>query len=208
MFISLNGMIYLSSKKGVVMAKVLYLMRHGETLFNKLNRIQGVCDSPLTEWGIHQAKVAKKYLEGIAFDHYYCSTSERSSDTLELVIGDQPYTRVKELKEFNFGVFEGQSDYLEPKKIEDYDTFFIPYGGEGAKDMEKRVIDALTGIMEKEDHETVLAISHSGTSTYFLMHWEKEADKILKDGIGNCTILKYEYEDKKFKLLDIIRPEF
>ena len=33
-----------------------YLMRHGQTLFNTLNRIQGWCDSPLTEkgqgWGI------------------------------------------------------------------------------------------------------------------------------------------------------------
>ena len=29
----------------------LYLMRHGQTLFNTLNRIQGWCDSPLTEKG-------------------------------------------------------------------------------------------------------------------------------------------------------------
>lgn len=28
-----------------------YLMRHGQTLFNTLNRIQGWCDSPLTEKG-------------------------------------------------------------------------------------------------------------------------------------------------------------
>lgn len=30
----------------------LYLMRHGETLFNTQKRVQGWCDSPLTEKGI------------------------------------------------------------------------------------------------------------------------------------------------------------
>lgn len=190
------------------MVKVLYLMRHGETLFNKLERIQGACDSPLTEWGIHQAKVAKGYLEGIEFDQYYCSTSERSSDTLELIIGDQPYTRLKGLKEFNFGSFEGQPECLEPTRLEDYETFFVPFGGETGSGMEKRMVDTLTDVMEKDNHNQVLAVSHGGASTYFLMHWEEQAMDILKNGVGNCTIFKYEYEDKNFKLLDIIRPEF
>ncbi|MDN6419474.1 MAG: phosphoglycerate mutase family protein, partial [Lactiplantibacillus plantarum] len=34
------------------MAKTLYMMRHGETLFNRLKKIQGACDSPLTPKGI------------------------------------------------------------------------------------------------------------------------------------------------------------
>ena len=36
--------------------KTLYLMRHGETMFNAQHRIQGWCDSPLTERGIEQAR--------------------------------------------------------------------------------------------------------------------------------------------------------
>ena len=39
----------------------LYLMRHGETLFNTQKRVQGWCDSPLTENGICQAEQAKQY---------------------------------------------------------------------------------------------------------------------------------------------------
>lgn len=66
----------------------LYLMRHGETLFNVEKRIQGWCDSPLTERGREQARAAGRYLRdrGVTFDHLYCSTSERASDTLELVM--------------------------------------------------------------------------------------------------------------------------
>ena len=40
--------------------KKLYLMRHGQTLFNQLGKIQGACDSPLTEAGIRQAKGGKR----------------------------------------------------------------------------------------------------------------------------------------------------
>lgn len=58
----------------------LYMMRHGQTLFNVLKRKQGWCDSPLTELGIEQAKRAGEELRerGITFDHAYSSTSERA----------------------------------------------------------------------------------------------------------------------------------
>ena len=51
------------------MAKKLYLMRHGQTLFNVRKKIQGASDSPLTEVGIRQAQIAKQYFEnnGIVF---------------------------------------------------------------------------------------------------------------------------------------------
>ncbi len=55
------------------MKKTLYLMRHGQTLFNLQHKIQGWCDSPLTELGIKQAKVAGKWFKDhdITFDHAY-----------------------------------------------------------------------------------------------------------------------------------------
>ncbi len=50
--------------------KTLYLMRHGQTLFNSLGKIQGWCDSPLTEAGKSEAKRARDFFEreGICFD--------------------------------------------------------------------------------------------------------------------------------------------
>ena len=98
------------------MDKILYLMRHGQTLFNVRRKIQGVCDAPLTELGIEQAKKAAEYFREnqITFDHAYSSASERACDTLELVT-DMYYKRTKGLKEWNFGVFEGESEDLNPK---------------------------------------------------------------------------------------------
>ena len=109
--------------------KTLYLMRHGETLFNRLHKKQGWCDSPLTELGRKQALVAQQYFheQGIQFDGAFCSTAERASDTLELIT-DQPYTRLKGLKEWHFGRFEGQDEFLNP--AQPYEDFFLQYGGE------------------------------------------------------------------------------
>ena len=85
--------------------------------FNTLNRIQGWCDSPLTEKGREQARQVRAYFEkhDMTFDQYYCTTTERASDTIELATGRTDYQRVKGLKEMHFGIFEGQPEYLHPK---------------------------------------------------------------------------------------------
>ena len=191
------------------MKKTFYLMRHGQTLFNVRRKMQGSCDAPLTELGIKQCEEGAKYFENIELDHIYSSTSERASDTLEIVTGNKmPYTRVKDLKEMNFGVFEGESEDLSPP-IEEFESFFLKYGGESAKMVQERVVKACIEIMEKEDHNNVLAVSHGLCCLYFIREWMDTLDvaEAAKGGLPNCTIFKYEYEDKKFALVDIIRPE-
>ena len=62
-------------------------MRHGQTLFNEKKKIQGASDSPLTQLGIEQARMAKNYFDesNITFESLYASTQERASDTLEII---------------------------------------------------------------------------------------------------------------------------
>lgn len=117
------------------MTKTLYLMRHGETLFNQLGLIQGWCDSPLTTNGKQQAQAARDYFHAhhITFDKLYCSTAERCSDTLEIVSGRADYTRLKGLKEFNFGRMEGKPEYLHPNREPNqkgHGDFYLKYDGE------------------------------------------------------------------------------
>ena len=94
----------------------LYLMRHGETLFNTQKRVQGWCDSPLTENGILQAEQPSSTLqERYFFDAVYSSTQERATDTAKIVAPDYSVTQLKGIKEMNFGSFEAQPEHLLPK---------------------------------------------------------------------------------------------
>ena len=186
------------------MKKVLYLMRHGQTLFNLQHKIQGWCDSPLTDLGIKQAQVASEYFKTnhIIFDHAYSSTSERACDTLEIVTDYQmPYTRVKGLKEWNFGVFEGKDECLNPKLP--YGDFFQQFGGESEIELRERMVKTLTEIMNKYDHEIVLAVSHGAACAQFYRAWEEYTKIIKKERFYNCCILKFEYINGVFTLVEL-----
>lgn len=189
------------------MKKTLYLMRHGQTLFNVRRKIQGWCDAPLTELGIRQAKIAGDYFKQnqIVFDHVYSSTSERACDTLELIT-DIPYQRLKGLKEWNFGTFEGESEDLNPPLP--YGDFFVAYGGEGELEMRQRVADTLLEIMRQENHQVVLAVSHGAACRGFMRYWGKNSQVDTKKRLGNCCILKFEFENDEFSLVEIINHNF
>jgi Fructose-2,6-bisphosphatase len=184
-------------------------MRHGQTLFNVQHKIQGWCDAPLTRLGIQQAKIAGQYFKDnhITFDHAYSSTSERACDTLEYVTDFQmPYTRVKGLKEWNFGVYEGKDECLNPKLP--YGDFFKQFGGEGEMELRERMSKTLTEIMEKEGHESVLAVSHGAACAQFYRAWEKYAKVLKTERFYNCCILKFEYENGIFTLVEIHNHDF
>ena len=190
--------------------KDLYLMRHGQTFFNQEGLVQGACDSPLTELGQEQARQAGAYLKerGIHFGHLYSSTQERASDTLELVSGRTDYTRLKGIKEWNFGLFEAQPERLQPKfrpGATSFEDLFVPYGGEGVYQVGERVLVTLTEVMEQADAEPVLVVSHGGAMWAFYL---KIAAQALdpKVRFGNCAICHYHYEQGHFKLVEVIDP--
>lgn len=177
-------------------------------MFNVQKRIQGWCDSPLTENGIAQAKKAGQYFRdrGIIFDHAYCSTSERCSDTLELVT-DMSYTRLKGLKENFYGELEGESERLNAQLTpKDCETFYLQFGGESSNTTRDRMLRTLTEIMEKEDHSSVLAVSHSGACFNFLRAIQDPYEELQK-GFDNCCIFVYLYDNHQFALKEVIRQK-
>ena len=185
----------------------LYFMRHGQTLFNLLRRKQGWCDSPLTPLGIEQAQTVGAALRerGLTFDHAYSSASERACDTLELAFPGQPYSRVKGLKEWNFGKFEGASEDLNPRLP--YGDFFKQYGGEGEVEFRERLMATITEIMRRPDHESVLAVSH-GAATAQVMRAVGVEPLDMKNRIGNCCVLTLDFDPKteRFAFAGLYNP--
>lgn len=185
--------------------KTLYLMRHGQTLFNSLGKIQGWCDSPLTEAGKSEAKRARDFFEreGICFDKAYASTQERACDTLEIVTS-QDYQRLKGLKEWNFGLFEGESERLNPKVP--YSTEFVAYSGESADEVSCRMLATLTDVMtDLAENEAALAVSHGGACFRFLQTF-RDFSTDDRPFFSNCAIQELIFEEGQFHLKRSIDP--
>lgn len=175
--------------------KYIYLIRHGETLSNIYNRLQGWSDTPLTPKGIIQAKELYEQLKTIQFDCYYSSTSDRAYETGEYATAFQhPIQRDKRLREMNFGVKE----CLRPEELgypngTNYITCdWVPFGGENIDMLTERIGGFL-------DHIVSL---HGGTGRYCcfthgfsilaaIRYVDPRAyQRMIEENhkIGNCTV--------------------
>ncbi|AYY80416.1 histidine phosphatase family protein [Proteus vulgaris] len=90
----------------------IYFARHGKTLLNTFDRVQGWVDSPLTEDGIRVARYLGEGLKGIPFDSFYSSDAGRQRETMSVIlkqIGIENYklNELSGLREAFFGGFEG-----------------------------------------------------------------------------------------------------
>ena len=72
-----------------------YIIRHGETLLNSLNRAQGWSDSPLTCNGEKTAKELGIKLKNIAFSAAYTSDMLRAEQTAKLILSTKGNNDIK-----------------------------------------------------------------------------------------------------------------
>lgn len=96
---------------------VLYVTRHGKTMFNAAERAQGWSDSPLIDEGVEIAEQLGKGLkkEKVEFVSAYSSDSGRARETTELALKNNGqkkmnYTEDKRLREICFGTYEGDTN--------------------------------------------------------------------------------------------------
>ncbi|CAH0416823.1 histidine phosphatase family protein [Periweissella fabaria] len=93
----------------------IYLVRHGQTFFNKYDRFQGWSDIDLTEKGIADGHRAGNLLKDIRFDAAYSSDLPRAFKTATYILEENTQTDIvaptplKAFREQFFGTFEGVS---------------------------------------------------------------------------------------------------
>ena len=92
-----------------VLGLKLYLIRHGETDWNKEFKIQGSSDIELNEYGRELAFITREGLRHIPFDIAYTSPLKRAKETAEIILGGRniPLYEDKRVQEACFGSFEG-----------------------------------------------------------------------------------------------------
>jgi len=94
---------------------MLYIIRHGQTEWNALHKLQGRTDIPLNNIGRDMAKRAALEAANINFDICYSSPLIRAKETAEIILKDRniPIITDDRLKEMSFGIYEGIQNYFE-----------------------------------------------------------------------------------------------
>ena len=120
----------------------------------------------------------------------------------------QNYKRLKGIKEWGFGLFEGESIELlktikEPENL--YGDHVVPFGGESKSEVESRVFETLEDVIVNQTNQTALAVSHGSTIGLFIRKVLGKREGSTYD-IGNCHILKFEYDGNHFRFIEIINP--
>lgn len=149
----------------------LYLVRHGQTDWNREKRFQSTTDVPLNETGIAQAWQIREELDrrGVHFRIARSSPLSRAVDTARIIVQgtDTPYEPEPGFMEITFGDFEGQ---LESDLRDRYGSAFdewrdsqyttAPPGGESIIDGARRVKPYLDELREDAMEGDVLVVAH------------------------------------------------
>jgi probable phosphoglycerate mutase len=88
---------------------IVYLVRHGETMWNREKRLQGTLDSPLTVLGQAQGDALGLALREAAISRLYTSDLGRAVATARSVGGavELPLRIEARLRERHYGIFQG-----------------------------------------------------------------------------------------------------
>ena len=98
--------------------------------------------------------------------------------------------------ERGYGTFEeGPHDAL-PTDVWDPGEDLVPFGGEGSKALQERMVDTLTNIMGSEGIETLLAVSHGSASCQFIKAAAPEGFE-LPAKLPNCAIMIFDFDEGK-----------
>jgi uncharacterized phosphatase len=136
------------------------LIRHGETEWNKVGRIQGTTDVPLNDTGVSQAQACGAHLTAEDWDVIVTSPLERARHTATIINENLslPLVEMAEFQEKHFGKAEGltaQERYgLYPDKN-------YP-GQEQPERFRSRLISGLTQLNERFADKRVLVVAHGG----------------------------------------------
>lgn len=126
-----------------------YIVRHGQTLLNSLDRAQGWADSPLTDAGKQTAVELGHKLKSIDFDAVYTSDMLRAMQTAELIMeaGEKkgmPIEKDARLREWCLGNMEAENNAVFIKKVADW------LGGASFAELNKRLPDVADAIYEHD----------------------------------------------------------
>ena len=187
---------------------LFYIIRHGETDYNRDGRYQGQSDVPLNDDGRRQSQALASRMAGVALDQIYASPLGRAHETARAMAAGRQISLDDRLLEVNVGQVVGMSTakiagaYPEFAAAYRRDPDRTPFpGGESASDVQVRSLEAIGEIHQRFPHGRVALITHGGVIKTIVMHVLgmplSDRNRIV---LNNCSITIVEWGARRQRL--------
>ena len=176
-------------------------VRHGETAWNAVTRIQGHIDIDLHARGQQQAQQVGAALADVGLNHIYTSDLARARNTAAAIaqhagFAPESVVLVPGLRERGFGVFEGKTHAeIEAEWPEDAQRWrqrlpdWAPQGGETPLQLRERISQAVNDIAARHPGEHIALVAHGGVlDMLYRLATGQDVNAVRTWDLGNCTI--------------------
>ncbi len=194
-------------------SKTIYLVRHGETDYNRRGIIQGSgINSSLNEWGKAQASAFFDAYQHVPFDKVYASQLVRTQQSIQKFIDTGiPFEKHAGLNEICWGIYEGHKPdavdaHAYSELLQDWKNGNISkatLGGESPVDVSLRQQDFLKLMLSRPDEETILVATHGRAMRILLASlFSQTLDGMDRFEHSNLCLYKlnYSYTEKIFTI--------
>ncbi len=179
-----------------------YIIRHGQTNWNKEGRVQGKTDIELNEKGIEQAKEAGEILKNYPIDIIISSPLKRAKKTAEIISETKkvPIIYNKALEERGFGEFEGKTkEEINDENwfsniLDNYNLNKQYKGVETIQDLCNRVWKLMDELKENYTGKNILLVTHGGVTRAINGYFNGANEEGVMKGLvlKNCEIRTFE----------------
>ncbi|WP_445489359.1 histidine phosphatase family protein [Niallia sp. 03133] len=176
------------------------LIRHGETDWNALGKIQGKTDIPLNEKGIKQAENCRDHLKGSNWDIIVTSPLKRAKETAMIINGalNLPLVEMEEFMERSFGDAEGKT--REEREIL-YPDLEYP-NQESREELMNRISRGLEKVVLSYPEKNVLLVAHGAVIHTLLSTLSENQITLENTYLMNACISNIHYKEKKWTIKD------
>ena len=178
----------------------LYLVRHGQTDFNKGEVVQGISDIPLNSTGIQQARDLAPKIKDLEFNAYYVSPLLRARQTAEIVTDGNASFQINDiLSERSYGDIEGQKvDLSSLGDVYDRRANISTYGIEPVKALLARAQKFLDQLKTTHDPDAkILIVAHGALlrAMHFCIIGYNDDTDFHGQGVRfqNCELREYDF---------------
>lgn len=191
----------------------IYIVRHGETLWNKDKRLQGRTDIELSDYGRKLAIETGEALADTRIDHIFSSPLKRAYETAELIRGsrDISITTDERLKELSFGHYEGgnfseliRDDSLTFKYFFKQPQLYVPAeDAESLEELIERAGDFMKTVIEPmasdKENERVMIVAHGALNKAIMSYIKGHSTEYFWSGglQQNCNVIIVDYSADK-----------